>query len=110
MTDRERELIAAYIPTPRDESLDDFEYYVKDRGGRIYKVYIADIYPHLTDDETHYSVFTDDGKRITDTTDDGNFPMRHLYDNKQDCKDETHNFYSGWERLREIQKGGKPNV
>ena len=104
MTEREKELIAAYIPSPRDETLGDFDYFVKDCAGRIYKVHIAGIYPHLPDEETYYSVYTDGGKRITDFTDDGNFPMRHMYDNKQDCKDETHNFYSGWERLREIQQ------
>lgn len=30
------------------------------------------------------------------------FAMSDLYDNKQDCKDETHLGYSYWEHLREI--------
>lgn len=36
MTDREKLMIEAYIPSPRDESLEDFEYYVKADNGRIY--------------------------------------------------------------------------
>ena len=73
MTEREKELIAVYIPSPRDETLGDFDYFVKDCAGRIYKVHIAGIYPHLPDEETYYSVYTDGGKRITDFTDDGIF-------------------------------------
>lgn len=104
MTDRERELIAAYLPSPRDPALDDYDYYAKAVSGRIFKVHISGIFPTGgLDGENHYSVFTDRGTRITDFTDDGNFPMRHLYDNKQDCRDETHNWYNGWERLRELQ-------
>lgn len=108
MTDRERQLIEAYIPHPRDASLDDFDYYVKDVVGRIFKVHIVGIYPHL-DDDTHYSVYTDNGKRITDFTSDSNFPMRHMYDNKQNCKDETHNWFNNWEKLRELQREDENN-
>lgn len=105
MTDREKQLIDAYIPSPRDPELDVFDYYVKDTADRIFKVHIAGIYPTGgLDGENHYSVFTERGKRITDFTEDGNFPMRHLYDNKQDCRDETHNWYNDWEALRELQR------
>lgn len=104
MTDREKELIEAYIPSPRDHSLDWDEYFAKDCAGRVYKVHISGILPcGGLEGENHYSVYTDGGKRITDFTEDGNFPKRRLYDNKQDCRDETHNFYGNWERLRELQ-------
>lgn len=107
ITDKERQLIKAYIPTPRDKSLGPFDYYVKDISGRVYKVFISGIYPYL--DETRYSVFTDGGKRVTDFTSDGNFPMRHIYDNKQDCIDETHNYYDDWEQLRKLQEKSENN-
>lgn len=103
MTEREKQMIAAYIPSERDKTLDvGFEYYVKDCAGRIYKVHISSILPY--NDETRYSVYTDGGKRITDSTDDGNFPLRHMYDNKRDCKDETHWTNNNWECLRRIQE------
>lgn len=103
MTERQSQLIEAYIPSPRDESLDFDEYYVKDNIGRIYKVHIRDIYPH--GEETLYGVYTDGGRHIKCWCDDiGGYPKRHLYDNKTDCQDDTHSLYDNWETLREIQK------
>ena len=57
MTEREQKLIDAYIPSPRDTTLGDFEYYVEDLSGRIQRVEITDILPLLNDsDETIYLV------------------------------------------------------
>lgn len=110
MTEREKELIATYIPSQRDKSLGDFEYYVEDLSGRIQRVEITNILPSLDDDnETVYLVVqSTTRKRVKGWQKYDGFTKSYLYDNKQDCKENTHNCYSNWERLREIQeKGGK---
>lgn len=106
MTDREKELIAAYIPSPRDTTLGDFEYYVKDLSGHVQRVEITNILPLLDDnDETIYLVVQSaTRKRVKGWQKYGGFTMGYLYDNRQDCKDCTHNCFSRWERLREIQQ------
>lgn len=103
MTDREQRMIEAYIPSPRDESLDFDEYYVKDNAGRVHRVHFREIYPHKED--TFYSVYTDGGKHIKCWLDElGGFPMAYLYDNYDDCKNDTHSLYNNWEYLRELQE------
>lgn len=101
MTDRQRQMIEAYLPHERDESLDWDEYYVKDTAERIQKVHIFEICP--CGEETHYGVRTDSGKTIRCFTSDGRFAKRHMYDNKIDCKNETHFMFDNWEKLRELQ-------
>ena len=105
MTDRQRQLISAYIPNPRDPELGFDEYYVCDTAGRIRKVKIRDIFPH--DEDSTYGVFeVSSGRRI----DAGfgspwvGFYKYALYDNKEDCKNQTHLLYNGWEELRKIQE------
>ena len=105
MTERQKQMIEAYIPHPRDATLGFNEYYVKDTAERIRKVFIRDILPH--DFETTYGVYeVSSGRRIDAGW--GNefvgFPMRSLYDNKQDCKDDTHLIYNDWEALRKLQE------
>lgn len=105
MTDRERQLIEAYLPHPRDPELRDGEYYVKDSAFRVRKVWIRDILPH--DDTLTYGVYeVSTGNRI-----DAGYcsewighRMGALYDNRQDCKDWTHEMYDGWEHLRALQQ------
>ena len=106
MTDRQRELIAFYIPSPRDETLEPGEYYVKDTADRIRKVYLIDIFPHGEDTEYGaYEVGTN--RRIyADYEKDPyrGFRKCFLYDNREDCRDNTHSWYDNWEELREIQE------
>lgn len=55
MTEREKQLIEAYLPSPRDASLDWDEYYCEGMGGRVYKVHIVELCP--CGNEMHYSVY-----------------------------------------------------
>lgn len=105
MTERQRKLIAAYLPHPRDPELDPFDYYVKDMADRIQKVHIVNIIPG-PEDETLYCVYTDKGRQIWSWHDPqfGGFHFSELYDNKEDCKDQTHLWFNGWEELRRLQK------
>ena len=104
MTDRQKQLIAAYLPNPRDPDLGEDEYYVEDTAGKVRKVMIREILPH--GDYTTYGCYeVSTGRRI----DAGwgsvwvGFYMHNLYDNKQDCRDHAHAFYDDWEELRRIQ-------
>lgn len=105
MTEREQKLIDAYIPSPRDTTLGDFEYYVEDLSGRVQRVEITDILPLLNDsDETIYLVVqSTTRKRVKGWGEYGGFTKGYMYDNKQDCKDGTHNCYAYWEKLRDMQ-------
>lgn len=105
MTERQKQLIAAYLPHPRDPELEDGEYYVMDTAWKVRRVFIGDILPK--DDYTTYGVYeSSTGRRI----DAGygspwiGFRKGSMYDNKQDCKDMTHCMYDYWEHLRELQK------
>lgn len=112
MTDREREMIEFYIPSPRDETLGKDEYYVKDTADRIRKVYLRDFFPHGEYIEHGvYEVGTD--RRIYADYDKNpyrGFRMCFLYDNKEDCRDNTHSWYDGWEELRRIQREENDDV
>lgn len=103
MTERQKQMIAGYLPNQRDPELDPFDYYVLDNADRVHKVHIRDIVPH--GDETRYTVYTDSGKQIKYILDVfGAFPFGMLYDNKEDCRDRAHDWFSGWEELRRLQK------
>ena len=106
MTERQKRQIEAYIPSPRDESLDPFDYYIEDDYGKIHKVYIQDIAPHFEDDSTRYGVrYSATGKRCNLPW--GTYGMTRksdLYDNKEDCRNHTHYMCDFWEELRKLQK------
>lgn len=110
MTDREKELIEAYIPSPRDNTLDSFQYYAQDSSGRIQKVEITDILPRAEGETVYRVVQADTRKRVKGWREYDSYAMSDLYDNKQDCKDETHIGYSYWERLREIQTNSTETI
>ena len=106
MTDKQRQMIADYLPHPRDPELAFGEYYVKDTADRVRKARITTILPgELFEDNTYLVREVSTGKRIDAGYGDDwhGFTKAKLYDNKQDCKDETHYFYSDWEDLRELQ-------
>ena len=105
MTDRQRELIRAYLPSPRDPELGDDEYYVKDTAGRIHRVYIRNIYPR--GDRNTYDCFEVNTDRRIDAgygSEWVGFYKRNMYDNKQDCRDDAHYMCDDWEHLRTIQE------
>ena len=82
MTEYQRRQIAAYLPSPRDKTLNDFEYYVLDTADRVRKAYVREILPH--DEETTYGCYEVSTNRRIDAG-WGNefigFRFGELYDN-----------------------------
>lgn len=110
MTDRQRQMIEAYIPSPPDPELDFGEYYMLDSADRVIRVRAysiatgdndAEIREVITVGARPHPVYNAMGEygRIA-----GWYYMRALYDNKQDCRDSTHMMFDRWEQLRQIQK------
>ena len=109
MTDRQRQMIEAYLPNPRDPELEFNEYYVLDNRDRPTKVHVVNIYFDKYDQQI-CQVFTGRGRLVhgpyeTDSEMFGGgwYHPGALYDNKQDCKDCAHSMNDHWEDLREIQ-------
>lgn len=103
MTEREAKMIAAYIPTPRDPDLPEDEYYILDNYGKCQRVYISDINPDRY--ETKYGVrYSGSGRKFTNGWEYGKTNLWELYDNKPDCRDQTHMGYNRWEDLRKLQE------
>lgn len=112
MDERTRMMIDAYIPSPRDMELEDGEYYYLQAtasGERVIKVMPLDVL--FAGDHTEYRLYRQQGARVlwVDANGDGDFNRgvrkAALYDNKDDCRNQTHVLYDGWEELREIQEG-----
>ena len=103
MTEREKELIEAYIPNKKDISLEEDEYYVLTANNTIQKGSIRDIGCGARD-EILYRLRNNRGIVYSWASDNLGFvAMRHLYDNKQDCKNQTHFAYDDWEKLRKLE-------
>lgn len=109
MTDRERQLIEGYIPHPKDPDLEFGEYYVLDMANRVQRVRVRDIAWDKYDVEI-FRVVTKSGKTVhgvreetEETYGGGWYSKANLYDNKEDCKAETHSMCHYWEELRKIQ-------
>lgn len=105
MTDREKMMIEAYIPSPPDETLGFEEFYVRDTADRVRRVHVVSILPH--DDRLTYGVVeVGTGRRIDAgwSSDFIGFERGKLYDNKDDCRSYTHDWFDGWEQLRKIQR------
>lgn len=110
MDERTRMMVEAYIPSPRDETLEPGEYYYRQdtaRGPRVIRVFALDCLP--TRDGWEYRIYQQRGGRLVwvDARGDGD-PNRgvrkcDLYDNKDDCRDGTHPVYDGWEELRKVE-------
>ena len=102
MTEREKQLIEAYIPSPRDKTLDFDEYYIEDKNGRIVKGWLSEI--GATNGHTVYRLRNNKGIIYGYYSDEQGYArMCHLYDNKEDCKKSTHYLYDNWEQLRDLQ-------
>ncbi len=105
MTDYEKKMVEGYIPSPPDPTLEAGEYYILDDYDRVQKVFIRDINPDMRNDRTVYGVrYCSTGNRYNGGYGYGHTPMSSLYDNKQDCRDQTHMMYDYWEHLRELVK------
>lgn len=104
LTEREKQLIDAYIPSPPDPSLEDGEYYILDDYDRVQKVYINQINPGHLNEGTVYGVrYSATGNRFGGD-DYGRTTMSRLYDNRDDCKAQTHIAADNWEYLRKKQQ------
>ena len=105
MTEREKAMIEAYLPNPRDPELGDDEYYVLDTAGKVRRVYVSSICPCGEYDTTYGCNEVSTNRRI----DAGwgswytGFKRSNMYDNKIDCRNQTHFMYDNWEKLRELQ-------
>lgn len=110
MTDRERQMISAYIPSPSDPELGFMDYYMMDSADRVIRVHVVSL--SYTKDVTIYEVIRKRGMEYAGVFNaigecesmPGWYYMRALYDNKEDCRNNTHMMYDGWERLRELEK------
>lgn len=109
MTDRDRQLIDAYIPSPPDPELCFGEYYVLDSRGRPIRVRVVNIASYR--ERMVYQVLTSSNHLVhgcwetdTETFGGGWYAKAHLYDNKEDCRHSSHMMYDNWEQLREKQR------
>lgn len=110
LDERTRQMIEAYIPSPRDPDLEDGEYYYLQstaKGEQVIRVYALDILPHQNGDE--YGIYQQRGCHMVRIDAGYGDPTRgvrkcHLYDNKQDCRDQTHIAMDDWERLRRAEE------
>ena len=111
--ERTRQEIEYYLPNPPDPDLQDNEFYwLQYTNGAtgnpwVIRVFPLDILPHK--DGTEYGIYTKRGGRLqwVDAgygTDTRGVRRYDLYDNKQDCRNQTHMCCDYWEHLREIQR------
>ena len=113
MTERQKQMIENYLPNDPDPELESGEYYCRSANSdRIYRVRVTNIFPYLRDDIMIYGlVHSSTGKHFqgsygTDPFD--GVPFGYLYDNKEDCRNYTHDLIDYWEDLRELQRNEKP--
>lgn len=106
MTDRQKQMIEYYLPSPPDPELGFNEYYICDAYDKIQKVYIQDINPGPLNEGLVYGVrYCSTGNRFGGAYDEyGTTHKWNLYDNKEDCRNATHLMYDNWEDLRELQR------
>lgn len=107
--------ISYYLPHDPDPTLDLNEYYwLQYTNGatgnpRVIRVYALDILPHK--DGTEYGIYQMRGGRLQWVDvgygdDTRGARMGDLYDNKQDCRDQTHGAVDWWPSLREDGERG----
>ena len=111
MDDRTRQLIEWYFPNHPDPELGFNEYYYRQstmQGEKVIKVRVTSIFPGERHQPEEYEIYQiwGDGLRWVDVGWGDHCRGAHkseLYDNKQDCRDQTHQWAENWEELREIQ-------
>lgn len=113
MDERTRTQIEWYLPHDPDPALDAEEYYyLQWTAGatgepRVIRVFALDIFPRKNSVE--YGIYQRRGNQLfrIDAGYGDSFrgvTMGDLYDNKQDCKDQTHGGVYWWPELREAQR------
>lgn len=109
--ERTKEMISYYIPNPPDPTLPDGAYYwLQYTAGETGKPRVLVVYPLdiLSRHEgTEYGIYQQRGGRLCRIDAGYGDPYRgvrmyDLYDNKQDCIDQTHMGEDSWESLRRI--------
>jgi hypothetical protein len=90
-----------YILRDRDETLDEFEYYVEDINGKIQKGWICELYFNCHANREMCILRNNRGKIKSWRDDYGGFAKSDLYDNKDDCRENAHAFFDGWEEALE---------
>ena len=85
----------------RDNTLDEFEYYVEDINGKIQKGWITDIYFERQSNSERLILRNNRGMIKSWRNDLGSFAKADLYDNKEDCREQVHAFFDGWEEALE---------
>ena len=115
MTERQKQMIDAYLPSPRDPDLEDDWYYVLDARDRPVKVRIFAI-AFDREGNTIVQVCDKAGRFVhgpyeTDSVSLGGswYHEGSLYDNKPDCKSSLHSWYHDWEALRKLQMEEEEN-
>lgn len=110
MTDRERTMIQEYLPNPPDPTLGFEEFYYRQstmKGEQVIKVQVREVLP--AEEGLEYGIFQiyGNGLRWVDTGWGSRYRGCHrseLYDNKEDCRNQTHLWCENWEHLRELQR------
>ena len=110
--ERTKQMIEYYLPNPPDPDLGFEEFYYLQstmKGDQVIKVQVRNVFPGAMHGEMEYGIYQvwGDGLRWVDVG-WGN-PNRgcyrsQLYDNKEDCRNQSHAWMEKWENLREIQK------
>ena len=109
--ERTRKMIEKYLPNPPDPSLEPGSYYwlqyMNNGKARVITVYPLDVLP--AKNGTEYGIYQQKAGRlyrvdVSNQVFGYGVQMHDLYDNRQDCQDQTHMAYDDWERLRKIQK------
>lgn len=112
MTDRERLMIQEYLPNPPDLTLGCEEFYYRQstmKGEQVIKVQVINIFPGTLHGDMEYGIYQVFGNslRWVDTGwGDRNRGCHRseLYDNKEDCRNQTHMWCENWEHLRKLQQ------
>lgn len=112
MTDQQRRMIEAYLPHDPDPTLEDDEFFYLQsttRGERVIRVFALNVLC-MGDGSTEYGLYQQRGAGLHWVdgygAGDRNRGARRaaLYDNAQDCRDQTHQMYDNWEALRRLQR------
>lgn len=107
MTEREALMIREYLPGKPDPTLQFGEYYFL-QNNRVIRVFALDVYCNRDGDT--YGCYRQVGGRMVKVDDGwGGGPFHgvyksQLYDNKEDCRNQTHSWCERWEELRELQR------
>ena len=106
MTDRQKLMISEYLPGDPDPDLEEGQYYFR-QNDRVIKVWPLDVLPHR--DGIEYGLYQQRAGRMVWIDSSGwgdrsrGVHFGYLYDNKEDCKNMTHDWVDEWEQLRKVQ-------